>query len=885
MMKFKSWAMLTVALAALAPAAAAAPTQPMAQTEQTKRQYKIAPQPLVAALNEFGRQSGRDILFSTEVAKQKRSSGVDGAMTAEDALRKLLDGTGLSFRATGDSTFLVEAADDRDASGSAKDRRAEDRVQPSAAAERTTDDGSVEKVTVTGSRIRGAKSPSPVVTITRDDMRRSGSNNVGDVARALPQNFNGGQNPGVALGADAGNAANRNTTGGSSFNLRGLGPDATLTLINGTRMPYDGFANATDVSVIPIAAIERIEVLLDGASAIYGSDAVGGVANIILRRDYEGAEFSARYGKATDGGYEQQQYTGVAGEAWATGGLLVAAEHSENTAVLARQRGYLGYISRQDDMIYPAASQTGALVSAHQRLGSFAELVLDAFYTERSGDAVRQPGTTILNTTTNDSTIWGIAPAMRLELSDEWSLRLHGVFGENDTGARSTNFFTSTGALLNVSDTYYINKAQAAGVELEGALFALPGGDARVSVGGGWRRNELYSVQNVNSVPGRPTQGREQSYYGYGELNLPLISEDQAIPLVSRLVLNGALRYEDYDSFGDTTTPKVGAIWGVTPEFDVKVSWGKSYKAPTLIQQHSSSILLLYDGPVFGAPAGTAVMAILAGNPTLGPEHAEITTAGFVARPEFLRGLNVELSWFNIDYTDRVIDPVRPLTQALTNPAFAEVITLSPTVAQQNAMFAAGGFAPGTFTANVSSGPYNPATVYAIVDDRYLNIAAQTITGIDLIASYKTEFLGGDLSLSANGSWIESVRRLTSRSTEQATSGVVYFPPEFRGRFGGSWSRDGLTISSNLNHIGDVTNLSVLPPTDGGTMTTVDLIVDYELEASSALGNVEFNVAVTNVFNERPPFLQPTSPVQVNFDSTNYSALGRVVSLTVTKRF
>ncbi|NJC00036.1 outer membrane receptor for ferrienterochelin and colicin [Sphingomonas trueperi] len=82
-------------------------------------------------------------------------------------------------------------------------------------------------------------------------------------------------------------------------NLRGLGSDATLTLINGHRLPYDAVNQGVDISIIPLAALERIEVITDGASALYGSDAVGGVANLILRRDYDGLLTSARVGAST----------------------------------------------------------------------------------------------------------------------------------------------------------------------------------------------------------------------------------------------------------------------------------------------------------------------------------------------------------------------------------------------------------------------------------------------------------------------------------------------------------------------------------------------------------------------------------------------------------
>src|SRR3546814_10529441 len=82
----------------------------------------------------------------------------------------------------------------------------------------------------------------------------------------------------------------------STFNLRGIGPSATLTLLNGNRFAYSGTQSVIDISAIPTAAVERIEIVADGASAIYGADAVAGVVTILLRKDYEGVTTSARLG-------------------------------------------------------------------------------------------------------------------------------------------------------------------------------------------------------------------------------------------------------------------------------------------------------------------------------------------------------------------------------------------------------------------------------------------------------------------------------------------------------------------------------------------------------------------------------------------------------------
>src|SRR3546814_12816030 len=91
-----------------------------------------------------------------------------------------------------------------------------------------------------------------------------------------------------------------------------------------------------------------MEVLLDGASALYGSDAVGGVANIILKRDYDGAELTTRYGRATDGGHEQTQVSAVVGETWTTGGLLIEGETTSSRDGIAAQRDTLRYTSDPD---------------------------------------------------------------------------------------------------------------------------------------------------------------------------------------------------------------------------------------------------------------------------------------------------------------------------------------------------------------------------------------------------------------------------------------------------------------------------------------------------------------------------------------------------------
>lgn len=166
--------------------------------------------------------------------------------------------------------------------------------------------GQLEKVMVTGSRLSrpDLETPSPVQIVTREEIDRSGAVSLAEVMQRLPASNSGT----FSENSIAGNGA-----GGVS--LHGLGANSTLVLINGRRVSSFGFADPfgfgqgtfVDLNQIPVSVIERVEILLDGASALYGSDAVAGVVNVILRRDYRGAEASASFGRSTHGDSTQRQ--------------------------------------------------------------------------------------------------------------------------------------------------------------------------------------------------------------------------------------------------------------------------------------------------------------------------------------------------------------------------------------------------------------------------------------------------------------------------------------------------------------------------------------------------------------------------------------------------
>ena len=167
--------------------------------------------------------------------------------------------------------------------------------------EKSQPEQTVERVEVTGSRLKGVdmEGANPLQSFSQDEIAKKGYGSVSEFLRDLPQASSAGtfsESGGVA-GADGSPA------GASGVSLRGLGSSSTLVLVNGRRVAVDSFSNGSDsfvnVNSIPLTAIERIDVLTDGASSIYGSDAIAGVINFILRKDFVGHELSAQYGNDT----------------------------------------------------------------------------------------------------------------------------------------------------------------------------------------------------------------------------------------------------------------------------------------------------------------------------------------------------------------------------------------------------------------------------------------------------------------------------------------------------------------------------------------------------------------------------------------------------------
>jgi iron complex outermembrane receptor protein len=250
--------------------------------EPTTLSADIPAQPLAQALATFARQTGLQLAYVSDLVRHQRSHAVSAGLGADEALALLLQGTGLRFEhLTARSIHIVAAAPARQT----------DAMTPGADV--------LDEIVITGSHLMQpvGETAVPLLIFTQQELSNGGVQTPQDLlARISPNQSFGGSNETTGL--------TNGITGYSAASLRGLGSQRTLVLLDGQRLaPYArAYGQGVDLSGIPPSALERVEVLKDGASAIYGTDAIGGVINFVLRHQYQGAEVNANYFATEHGG-------------------------------------------------------------------------------------------------------------------------------------------------------------------------------------------------------------------------------------------------------------------------------------------------------------------------------------------------------------------------------------------------------------------------------------------------------------------------------------------------------------------------------------------------------------------------------------------------------
>jgi len=302
---------------------------------------------LASALNTLAKQSGTQLVYRADQLKGRRTPGVQGATSTDQALERLLQGSGFEARRDASGAVLIVQAD-------AAPRRA---PPPRAAPQETPPGGGsasveepvtqLETLQVTGSRIPRAQieGPAPISVITAEEIKAGGFTSVPDVLQSLTQNGGETQSQQSAGGADF-------SPGAQQVDLRALGPNHTLVLVNGRRiadfpLPFGGRSNFTDVSSLPLGMIDRIEVLTGSASAIYGSDAISGVVNFILKKEADGVTVDYRYGQTERGDAESMRLNVSGGFSRGNFNAVMGLEYRD-------QNPLWGYERPQQDSSYDA---------------------------------------------------------------------------------------------------------------------------------------------------------------------------------------------------------------------------------------------------------------------------------------------------------------------------------------------------------------------------------------------------------------------------------------------------------------------------------------------------------------------------------------------------
>ncbi|MYA15284.1 MAG: TonB-dependent receptor plug domain-containing protein, partial [Gammaproteobacteria bacterium] len=311
-------AAIAMALGTIATAAAAA--------DERKISLDIERKNAGAALVELGESAGIQIAVPSGISGEKELGPINGRYTVVEALDSMLKDSGLAYHfAANDSVAigLDEAAPDGGGDGGGA---------IDAAMSDDDEDDDVELIVVTGSRI--ARQPGQmdrqVAVYDRLDIEATGAGTLEEFMRRIPQSFNAPTSNGAAFAGTFGSTSNY--FGAAGVNLRGLGERATLVLIDGKRTARGGvLGEATDINQIPLSMIENIEVIFDGASAIYGADAVGGVVNVITRKDYQGVDASITHNQPAGGGTADTIFSLGATRSWGdanTGSVTVSYEYA-----------------------------------------------------------------------------------------------------------------------------------------------------------------------------------------------------------------------------------------------------------------------------------------------------------------------------------------------------------------------------------------------------------------------------------------------------------------------------------------------------------------------------------------------------------------------------
>ncbi len=895
----------------------------------------IQAQPIRQALADFVRQTGIQVLFMDDGDEVRHiTSRAVTASTPERALAQMLAGSGCHYKFVNSRTVSIITpssevpADTRRFTesnfvgttelynGSASDLNSMDAVGKSGDTDdavrrdRALRDGSdagsgesgekarheLSEVVITGTHIEGtAPIGSAVKIYSRDDIDISGASTLDEFARQMTENFSGvdtiaNQHSSNMFSRTNGPSGN-NAFSGSAFDIHGLGAASTLTLLNGHRLaPGSQDGSIVDASQIPLSAIDHIEILTDGASAIYGTDAVSGVVNIVTRKQFRGAETNLRYAESSEGGAVEMSGSQLLGTSWKSGQGFVTYEYDRQNGLDAAERNYIGDQGGPYSLI-PKNRRNSVLLSGSQELESGTRVSADGIYSRREFASQNTENSPIqFATSSAGGTVSQSAIAVNLDqdVGKKWRVSLGGEYSRISQTSDGTSSVSSAGysntstAGINVDSSLYDVSLIASGPVLE-----LPAGEMKMALGGDLKVDrfvsntviaDMFSTQ-LYSVPAK------QRHVGslYSELTIPIVENPSPDAWTKSLSVSAAFRYDRDSDFGSTTNPKLGIVWEPIRSIDLRGTFGTSFRAPLLSQLYTpiQSSTFLY--PDAASPAGFSdLLFVTGGNSALRAERSRSWSAGIDVKPAAVPALTLSATYFHIRFTERIATPPTGVAgNYLNDPLLSTFVTRNPPIGEVISLFGDPGFG-GDFAG------LGPSGVQAIFDNKFANISATRESGVDFAGQYGVKTAYGDFGVSF------SATRLIDNDFQTSNGAPFYAllntfgqPPKFRGRLGLTWARGPMTFGTFVNYVNSYANDLFSPPESVSSWTTADVHLAYRADrlSSSIPRGLTLTLDVMNITDRKPPSVGIPDidlfPGQnpIPFDAANASPVGRLFSL------
>jgi iron complex outermembrane receptor protein len=883
------------------------------------------------------------------------------------------------------------------------DEVAEPRLDESSLEQGESAERDKDEIVVTGTLIRGvAPVGSNVLSVGKADIDASGASSTTQLLATIPQlasYFNGlpqigsGEGGGLQiLRPNLRNLPSSNTASGGS----------TLLLVDGHRIVASGVDQYyPDPETVPADVLERVEVVTDGGSATYGTDAIGGVINYITRRRFDGIRVRARAGYAED--YFQWDASVIAGKDWGTGSFYVSYSHNEHDEVFGRDRDYVRAIDTTTGIpvgrtcsnpnvtnssivygvtggalvagapnscdlsdnrtIYPKEKRDAVFVGFSQDVTDKLKVDIRGYWNKRSSLSFQSPGSsgnvpvgqfyrpttparagndrlefdfipvfgTGYRNTTNHYEQWGITPQITYDVDTNWQVRLMANYGHSNSSyiTRDLNPTLITAGLTSASAATAINPYNIAATPrsildaiqnyqtvgeaaskllqtrllVDGRLFSLPGGDLRIALGAEYMKDDFRRRGNISGPVG-PITAPFQRYSRnvksvFGEIQIPIFGNDNAMPLFHSLNISAAARYDSYSDFGGTFNPRFGITWEPVEWISLRGNWGKAFNAPTpldlavgaptfgTVTQASASGLAgggyIVDPANPPVPNTTYAGLILSGaKPGLQPQKATVWSIGATIDPPVVPGLRASLTYFNINFAN-ILGKPSLFGSFATATTFPGSLVVNPTDAQIAAFLAD---VPNDPAAQAYANPgTRPLPVYELIDFRTNNFGDARVRGLDFSLNYQaeTKFGSVDFGFSGNQQLKYESRVVPSGPyTDQLFSGQSLF--RATGSVGATFGK--FRAQATLVHTG---GYRLGTPTTGVGQVSVDpynvvnLYFRHLFEGQGAFNDVELSLNVNNLFGTAPPVILSTNGSSNGY--ANGATLGRFVQLGLAKKF